>query len=133
MDDLPHIALTKFNKLKKKEHLFNDSVYLCFIFSFHFQHIFRLSLAGRLIYTCFRTIFLTLSQKIVVNCMRWVVKIMCFNIITFIFNVVTLIFFVLAVKENMEQKEELTYRFKTDVKNLKNSDLSSRKSQTFTL
>ena len=58
---------------------------------------------------------------------------MCFNIITFIFNVVTLIFFVLAVKENMEQKEELTYRFKTDVKNLKNSDLSSRKSQTFTL
>ena len=70
MDDLPHIALTKFNKLKKKEHLFNDSVYLCFIFSFHFQHIFRLSLAGRLIYTCFRTIFLTLSQKIVVNCMR---------------------------------------------------------------
>ena len=27
------------------------------LFSFHFQHIFSLSLADRLIYTCFRTIF----------------------------------------------------------------------------
>ena len=53
----------------------NKSVYLCVIFSFHFQHIFSLSLAGRLICTCCRTIFCdSKSKKCVVNCMCWVAK-----------------------------------------------------------
>ena len=45
-----------------KEHLFNNTVYFCFIFSFHFQHIFSLFLAGRV----------TTHEKNVVMC--WVAK-----------------------------------------------------------
>ena len=63
--NLHHISLTKFNKLnkRKKTLLLNNSVYLGFILSLHFQYIFTLPLAGRLICTCFRTFFLTRGQN----------------------------------------------------------------------
>ena len=66
----------------KKAHLFNNSIYLCFVFSFHFQyifqprtrgwrkdalgtglHIFCLSLAVCLIYTCSSTILLSYNHS----------------------------------------------------------------------
>ena len=99
-----HISLTKFNKLNWKRILKTNIKYkpdfwsqklflqsLCFIFSFRFLHIFCLSLAERLIFTCSRRGVLTRSQ----NNVLWIVyaeelKILCFHMITFIFKVVTL-------------------------------------------
>ena len=60
-NNLLNISLTKFNELNKRGNC--NSVYLCFVFSFHFQRSFSLSLADSLICTCFRTIFLTRSQR----------------------------------------------------------------------
>ena len=76
--NLLHISLTNFNKLnKRRKHTFlttqfektehkslisdlKNSFYMTFaLLSFYFQHIFSLSLSGFLMYTCFRTIFLT--------------------------------------------------------------------------
>ena len=58
-ENLLCISLTEFNKPNnRRKHTFLRTQF-CFIFSFHFQHIFSLSLVGRLIYTCFRKIFLT--------------------------------------------------------------------------
>ena len=101
--NLLHISLTKLSKLNKKtlklDLWFQKFFFhcLCFIFSFHFQHIFSLSLAGLLIYTCFVQFFLTWSRNNVLEIVRAEeLKILCFCIITFIFNVVTLIFWVLA-------------------------------------
>ena len=67
------------------------------MFSFHFQHIFILSLAGRLIYTCFRTFFLTRSQNNMfgIVCAKEL-KLVCFYMAIFIFKVAALIFCVLG-------------------------------------
>ena len=40
---------------------------------------------------------------------------------------------VMTMKNDAKLEEELTCRFKTDMKNLTNSDPSTRKSQTFAL
>ena len=56
---LLHISLSKFNKLNKK----CTFLITPFAFALYLAFIFSLSLAGRLIYTSFRTIFLTRSQK----------------------------------------------------------------------
>ena len=53
--NLLKISLTKFNELNKRGNC--NSVYLCFVFSFHFQPSFSLSLADSLICACFRTFF----------------------------------------------------------------------------
>ena len=103
-NNLLNISLTKFNELNKRGNC--NSVYLCFVFSFHFQRSFSLSLADSLICTCFRTIFLTRSQRNVLwlVCADELLKIVCFYMMTFIFNVVTLIFCVsrIGVRENDE-------------------------------
>ena len=46
-----------------KEQISKYKKHGCFIFTFHFQHIFSLSLASRLIYTCSRTIFFDSKSK----------------------------------------------------------------------
>ena len=57
------LNIYKFTELNKRGNHTLLITLLTFLFSFHFQHIFSLSLANSLIYTCFRTIFLTQSQK----------------------------------------------------------------------
>ena len=112
--NLFHISMTTFNKLNFKRSLKINRTWkfdswfqknflqsLCFIFSFHFQHIFCFSLVDRLIYTCSCTMFLTQSQ----NNLLWILcseelKIVCFYMIMFMLKLVTLIFSVLAEKES---------------------------------
>ena len=39
----------------------------------------------------------------------------------------------MTLKNDEKSEEELTYRFKTDIRNMKNFDLSTQKNQKFTL
>ena len=116
--NLLFISLSKFHKLnKRRQRVFliaqfksKQKIKAWFlisktIFAWTFQHILSLSSTSFLIYSCFRTIFLTRSQ----NNVLWIVcveqlKIVCFYMFTFICNVVTLIFCVsrIGAKENVD-------------------------------